>query len=143
MHEIELKPSRRLGLLLGVAVAVALGAVQQAALPGAAQAMLGFVAAGLSVWGWRRAGALATLRLDADGHLQCLDDAAEWRDIEVLGESFVSTRLIVLRYRVAGGPVQTLTLLPDSSGAESLRRLRVALRWTRHRRSDKASPDAG
>lgn len=143
MHEIELKPSRRLGLLLAATLVAALGAVQQAALPGAAQVVLGAVAAGLSAWGWRRAGAPAVLRIGADGRLQGLDDAAEWRDIEVLGESFVSTRLIVLRYRLAGGSAQTLTVLPDSSDAESLRRLRVSLRWTRRRRSDTASPDGG
>lgn len=143
MHEIELKPSRQLGLLIGGLLVLALVAVQQAALPGGVQVVLGVAGAGLSVWGWRRACALATLRLGAEGHLQCLDDAAEWRDIEVLGESFVSTRLIVLRYRLAGASAQTLTLLPDSSDAESLRRFRVSLRWASHRRSGRASPDAG
>ncbi len=143
MHEIELKPSRRLGLLLAGFLLLALVAVQRAALPAGMQVALGLVAAGLVLWGWRRAGVPAVLRVGADGRLQCLDDAAEWRDIEVLGESFVSTRLIVLRYRLADGPPQTLTLLSDSGDADGLRRLRVSLRWARHTRSDTAYPDAG
>lgn len=143
MHEIELKPSRRLGLLLAGVMLLALVAVQWAALPAGVQVALGLVAAGLVFWGWRRAGVPAVLRVGADGRLQCLDDAAEWRDIEVSGESFVSTRLIVLRYRIEDGPPQTLTLLHDSGDADSLRRLRVSLRWGRHKRSDRAYPDAG
>ena len=143
MQEIELKPSRRLGLLLAGFLLLALAAVQQAALPATVQVALGLVAAVVVVRGWRRAGVPAVLRAGADGRLQCLDDAAEWRDIEVLGESFVSTRLIVLRYRLEDGPPQTLTLLSDSGDADSLRRLRVSLRWAGHKRSDTRSPDAG
>jgi toxin CptA len=97
----------------------------------------------LSAWGWRRALPIASLRIAADGRLQCLDDTAEWCDAEVQGDSFVSTALIVLRYRLAGQPMRTLTLLPDSAGPDDLRRLRVALRWARRTRSDTASPDAG
>lgn len=143
MQEIELKPSRRLGLLLAGFLLLALAAVQQAALPATVQVALGLVAAVVVFRGWRRAGVPAVLRVGVDGRLQCLDDAAEWRDIEVLGESFVSTRLIVLRYRLEDGPPQTLTLLSDSGDADSLRRLRVSLRWSRHKRSDTTYPDAG
>ena len=143
MQEIELKPSRRLGLLLAGFLLLALAAVQQAALPAGMQVALGLVAAVVVFRGWRRAGVPAVLRVGVDGRLQCLDDAAEWRDIEVLGESFVSTRLIVLRYRLQDGPPQTLTLLSDSGDADSLRRLRVSLRWSRHKRSDTTYPDAG
>lgn len=142
MHEIELKPSRRLGLLLlGMAV-LALAAVGLAALTVGIQLATGAVVTGLAAWGWRRACRVASLRIAADGRLQCLDDTAEWRDAEVLGDSFVSTGLIVLRYRTAG-QVRTLTLMPDSASADDLRRLRVSLRWTRRTRLDTSSPDAG
>jgi toxin CptA len=143
MREIELKPSRRLGLLLLGMAALALGAIRLAALPGAIQLALGAAVIGLSAWGWRQALPLASLRIAADGRLQCLDDTAEWRDAAVLGDSFVSTALIVLRYRPAGRHVYTLTLLPDSADGDDLRRLRVSLRWTRHTRSDTASPGTG
>jgi toxin CptA len=140
MREIELKPSRRLGLLLAGMLLLALAAVMLAALPGPLQLTLGMAVAGLVGWGWRQARPLARLRIAADGRLQSLDD--EWCDAEILGDSFASTALIVLRYRMAG-KVRTLTLLPDSAAADDLRRLRVSLRWTRRTRSDRASPDAG
>ncbi|HWR76196.1 MAG TPA: protein YgfX [Thiobacillus sp.] len=143
MREIELKPSRRLGLLLAGMLLLALAAVTLAALPGGLQLTLGMAVTGLGAWGWRRALPMASLRVVADGRLQCLDDTAEWCDAEVMGDSFVSTALIVLRYRTAGGQVRTLTLLPDSAAADDLRRLRVSLRWTRRTRSDTTTPGAG
>ena len=143
MREIELKPSRRLGLLLAGMLLLALAAVTLAALPGSLQLTLGMAVTGLGVWGWRQARPMASLRIAADGRLQCLDDTAEWREAEILGDSFVSTALIVLRYRTAGGHVRTLTLLPDSAAADDLRRLRVSLRWTRRTRSDTTTPGAG
>ena len=144
MHEIELKPSRRLGLLLLVMAALALGAIGLAALPVGVRLALGTAVVGLlGAWGWRQTLPLASLRIAADGRLQWLDDAAEWRDAEVLGDSFVSPALIVLRYRTAGRHAGALTLLSDSADADDLRRLRVSLRWTRRTRSDTAFPDAG
>ncbi|MHB1187708.1 protein YgfX [Thiobacillus sp.] len=142
MREIELKPSRRLGLLLlGMAV-LALSAIGFAALPVALKLTLGAAVIGLTAWGWRRARPGAGLRIAADGRLQCLDDMSEWRDADVLGDSFVSTGLTVLRYRTAGTPVRTLTLMPDSADSDGLRRLRVSLRWARRTRSDTASRGA-
>jgi len=143
MREIELKPSRRLGLLLAAMAALALLAIGSAALPLAVQLSLGALVVGLVAWGGQRARPGTTrLRIAADGRLQCLDEAMEWRDAEVLGDSFVSTGLIVLRYRMAG-QARSLTLLPDSADADDLRCLRVALRWAHRTRSDTASPDAG
>lgn len=143
MREIELKPSRGLGmLLLGVAV-LALLAIALAALSWAIKLVLGLAVLGLSAWGWRRASPRARLRMAADGRLQGLDRQGNWLDAEVLGDSFVSTALIVLRYRMAGQPMRTLTLLPDSAAPDDLRRLRVSLRWATRTRSDTSFPDAG
>jgi toxin CptA len=143
MREIEPKPSCRLGLLLLGMAALALVAVGLAALPGTVQLTLGAFVIGLAAWGGRRARPEARLRVAADGRLQCLDDAMEWRDLDVLGDSFVSTGLIVLRYSTARSQVRTLTLLPDSADADALRRLRVSLRWAPRTRSDTAFPGAG
>ncbi|PKO69913.1 MAG: hypothetical protein CVU23_06595, partial [Betaproteobacteria bacterium HGW-Betaproteobacteria-17] len=55
MREIELKPSRRLGLLLTGMLLLALAAVTLAALPGPLQLALGMAVAGLVGWGWRQA----------------------------------------------------------------------------------------
>jgi toxin CptA len=143
MHEIELKSSRLLGLLrVGMAL-LALLAIYLANLPGGVQLVLGVVVASFSVWGWRHTSKLPRLRIAADGQLQGLGDADEWCDVEVQGDSFVSTGLIVLRYRFDGQALRNLTLLPDSASADALRRLRVSLRWIRRTRSDTSSPDAG
>ena len=142
MHQIEPKPSRLLGLLLAGMAALSLTAIYLAAIPAAIQMPMGLVVLGLSVWGWRRAGLLEALQMTADGMLQCRDGDGEWRDVEVLGDSLASPALIVLRYRLEMRRVRTRVLLPDSADAESLRRLRVLLRWCRTR-SDTASPDRG
>jgi toxin CptA len=142
MREIELKPSRLLGLLLRGMTVLGLLAVGLATLPVVVRVTLGGMVIGLVGWCGRRARPGARLRVAAGGRLQGLDDALEWRDAEVLGDSFVSTGLIVLRYRMAG-KVRTLTLLPDSADAEALRRLRVSLRWAPRTRSDTAFPGAG
>jgi toxin CptA len=143
MREIELKPSRRLGLLLAGMATLALAAVWLAGLPMPARMALGLATLGLTGWGWRRASRRECLRIAADGALQARDEARAWRDVEVLGDSFVSPLLIVLRYRLAGGPVRALTLLPDSADADSLRRLRASLRWAPRTRSDTSFPGAG
>ncbi len=136
MREIELKPSRRLGLLLTGMLLLALVAVSLAALPGGLQLTLGVTIVALGVWGWQRGLPVARMRIALDGRLQCLDEQEEWHDAEILGDSFVSTALIVLRYRTTGGQVRTLTLLSDSAATDDLRRIRVSLRWIRHTRSD-------
>jgi toxin CptA len=143
MREMELKTSRLLGLLLAGMGLLALLAIYLATLPGGVKLALSVVAAGLSAWGWRQASRLGRLRIAANGQLQALGDADEWCDVEVSGNSFVSTALIVLRYRFDGGALRKLILLPDSAPADDLRRLRVSLRWIRRTRSDTSSPDAG
>lgn len=142
MREIEPKPSRRLGLLLAGMLLLAWVAVYHAALPVSLQPVLAVVVAGVTGWGWRRALPTVSLRIGADGRLECRHRQAAWHDAEILGDSFVSTALIVLRYRTAGGTVRTLTLLPDSADGDDLRRLRVSLRWARRTRSDTGFPDA-
>lgn len=143
MREIELKPSRRLGLLLLGVTALALAALLLADIPVEAASALCVVVIGLGALGWWRALPGASLRIAPDGRLQSRDGALEWRDVEVLHDSFVSTALVVLRYRAADHRVHSLTLLSDSADADDLRRLRVSLRWTRRTRSDTGFPDAG
>ena len=143
MREIELKPSRRLGWLQAGMVLLALLAVGLAALPAGWQLALGAGVIGLAVGSARRAAPVIRLRIGADGGLQCRDAAGAWQAMAVLGDSFVSPALIVLRYRDGDSVVRTRTLLPDSASADDLRRLRVSLRWARHTRSDTTAPGAG
>lgn len=143
MREIELKPSRRLGWLQAGMAALALLAVALAALPAGWKLALGAGVIGLAVGSARRAAPGTRLRIGADGGLQCQDAAGDWQAMAVLGDSFVSPALIILRYRDQVGAVRARTLLPDSSAADDLRRLRVSLRWACHTRSDTTAPGAG
>ncbi|MHB1053282.1 MAG: protein YgfX [Thiobacillus sp.] len=143
MREIVPNPSRLLGLLLLGMATLALAAIYLAAIPAVIQMLVGLSVIGLSVWGWQRARIMEVLRMTADGMLQCQNEQGEWRELEVLGDSLVSPALIVLRYRFETQRVRTQVLLPDSADAESLRRLRVSLRWARHTRSDTASRGTG
>ena len=143
MHEIELKSSRMLGLLLLGMGGLSLVAISLSALPGAVRFSLG---AGLIVllgWNWRRVRRTESLRIAPDGRLQSQDAGQGWRDVEVLGDSVVSPGLTVVRYRFSGAGVRTLVLLPDSAPAEDLRRLRVSLRWAGRTRSDTGFPGVG
>ena len=143
MHEIELKPSRRLGLLLAGMTGLALVALWAAALPVWLQAALSALLVAAAALSVRRARPALRLRQRADGGLQAQAGAGEWRDVVVLDDSFVSPALIVLRYRMEGKRPRALSLLPDSADAEDLRRLRVSLRWASRTRSDTTSPGAG
>lgn len=143
MHEIELKPSRRLGVLLLAMLVLAWVAIGRAALPDWVQWGLGLAVAGLVAWAWRKSHLTEAVRLAPDGRIQCRDHEGEWCDAEVLGDSFVSTGLVVLRYRLPGQRTRTLSLFPDSGHQDDLRRLRVSLRWARHTRSDTSFPGAG
>ena len=143
MREIELKPSRLLGLLLLGMAALALTAIYSSALPGAFQLALAAALIGLSGWGWRQTRHPEVLRLTVDGRLQSLNEQGDWGDVEVLGDRLVTSALIVLRHRPPDGLVRSLTLLPDSTTPDDLRCLRVSLRWARHTRSDTANPDVG
>ncbi|MDP1862897.1 MAG: hypothetical protein Q8K52_03200 [Thiobacillus sp.] len=143
MHEIVPKPSRLLGLLLLGMAGLSITAIIISALPAVIQILTGLLVMGLSVWGWQRASVVEVVRVTAGGMLQCQNGEGEWQDVEVLGDSLVSLALIVLRYRHEAQYVRTLVLLPDSVDAESMRRLRVSLRWARHTRSDTAFRDTG
>jgi len=111
-------------------------------LPAAAQLMLLTATALLTMWQVIRPAPLPELAIDGNGGLR-LADGETWRELEIMDDSLVSPALVVLRYRLPGQRARTLVLLPDSAAADDLRRLRVALRWKRHTRSDTSSPDAG
>lgn len=143
MNEFELKPSRRLGLLRLGMLGLALCAIWVAALPMEARLMLGGGMIGLVMRGTKRPSFQPRVRVGADGRLRVLEPPGEWSEVEVMGDSFVSIRLIVLRYRFPGARVRVLTLLSDSASADDLRRLRVSLRWATRTRSGKVFPDAG
>ncbi len=143
MHEIELKPSRWLGLIVLLMALLGYLAIVLAALPLAIKwALAAGVATALGSALLRHRSAPPRLLLGRQGGLQLRTGSGEWMAASVLPDSFVSIWLCVVRLQ-ADGKRRTLTLLPDSAEAESLRRLRVWLRWGAHRRSDKSVRDAG
>lgn len=143
MREIELKPSRLLGVLLAGMAVLGMAALARATLPEALRPVLAGTILLLAGWGAWRSRPRVHLRRLADGRLQVPDAAGDWCDAEVLGDSFVSPLLIVLRYRVGRSRARSLVLLPDSADAADLRWLRVSLRWPPRTRSDTGFPDAG
>lgn len=140
MQEVVFRPSRVLAGVLGMVVALAVLAVALAALPWPVQAALVAGVAAVAWFAWRRERSVRRLRLPADGTLQLwLDD--DWHDAEIDAASFASPLLLVLRLRGEFGAM-SLTLLPDSADAESLRRLRVRIRWGRRTPRDTAARGA-
>jgi toxin CptA len=143
MDEIELKPSRLLGLIVVLMALLGALAIVLATLPLAAKGA--FAAAVATTLGFallRQRSALPRLRIGHNGSLNVRNVSGEWKAASVLHDSFVSPLLCVVRLEV-DGKRQALTLLPDSAGAEALRRLRVSLRWGPHRHSGRSARDAG
>jgi toxin CptA len=142
--EIELKPSRLLGLLVLTMGGLALLSIALASLPMAVKALLAVVALGGALWAFgnsRRA--LPRLQLGADGSLGIRARDEDWRPALDLPQRFVSPALCVLRLARTQRRYPSLVLLPDSGEPDDLRRIRVSLRWARRTRLDTASPDAG
>ena len=93
--------------------------------------LLASLALGLRSHAWRSGPAALVgleLRLDGSGAIQ--DRRGRWREIAVLGSSFVSPLLTVLNLRLAGARgSRSLVVTPDALGADEFRHLRVWLRW--------------
>ncbi len=118
-------------------------AIVRADLPAGVQLALLLATGMATARGVYRAARLPQLALDEAGSVHVRSGEGEWQAVTVLPDSFVSSTLVVLRYRQQRARARTVTLLPDSASPDDLRRLRVSLRWARHTRSDTSSPDAG
>lgn len=85
---------------------------------------------GVSAWYALHPHKIVGLRLAEQGSLDCLLADGERTAAEVLSDSAVFNRLIVLRLRLGDAPrVVNLALLPGSVSAEQFRVLRLWLRW--------------
>ncbi len=90
-----------------------------------------FAALVLSLLGLLRSETLAgsrTLLLDADGRWTRLREEGEPEPLELRDDSWVGTRMAVLRFDRERGRPLTVPLLPDSVDPDLFRRLRVRLR---------------
>ncbi len=144
MTEIELKRSGWLMALMMAMVLLATVSIALANLPASIRTLLGAgLLAGIG-WGfWQRRKPCPSLRIKADGQIQLSLAGGDWHHAEVLPDSFVSPGLGVVRLRTADNTVYRFTLLPGSASPETLRRLRVSLRWAPRTHSDRVFPDAG
>jgi toxin CptA len=143
MDEIELKPSRWLGLIVAAMALLGGLAIALAALPLAIKwALATAVCTAIGYALHRQQSVLPRLLIGRDGGLLFRTESSEGMAASVMHDSFVSNWLCVVRLQV-DGKRRTLTLLPDSAGEDSLRRLRVSLRWGFRRHSGKSVRDAG
>lgn len=69
------------------------------------------------------------LKLDQHDHWQLLPDGCAALRLTLLPGALVLTRLVVLRFRDAGGRVRQFVLTTDNLDEQTLRRLRARLRW--------------
>lgn len=143
--DVAIAPSRLMAVAIVVAHCVAVGAVWFAALPTAVHLTLK-AALVLSLWGclrqsgWLNAPRFVTnVRIRPAAHeaegdrleAQCRDGTALRG--EILEGNFVAPWLVTLGFRPDGArrfrPRKVIALLPDSASRDSLRLLRVRLRW--------------
>lgn len=83
----------------------------------------------LGAWSWLGLSRLPRyMALYADGHLELGEVQGSLRQVRLLPEAVLLPWLCVFRYE-DGETVNTFTLLWDAADQESLRRLRLWLRW--------------
>ena len=143
--DVVIRPSRLMAVVLIAVHAVSVWAVWVSALPIATHIMLKSALA-LSLWfcmrqsGWLNAPWFATAVRIRPADAEEAGDRIEVQyrngrrvEGEILEGSFVAPWLVTLGFRPKGArrwiPRKVITLLPDSADRESLRRLRVRLRW--------------
>jgi toxin CptA len=130
---VELKPSFLLAGIVGAAhlLAIAAAAISLHGWPAlvvAAGIALSGAAAVAEALHWV-AGAARELELRDDERCAWRDGAGRWHEGRNRGSHFVSSGLIVVGLRTSAWWHKRIVLMADSSDAESLRRLRVWLRW--------------
>lgn len=126
-------PSRMLLQLVAVASAASVLAVAAAAIAVVLKVLL---SAMLLLWVWYFSTPVLyppVQSVIADRSGLCVMHGGNWIDVRLLPDTYISSWLIVLRFRADSAPLSCLCLLPDSADPDALRRLRVWLRW--HARS--------
>jgi len=75
-------------------------------------------------------GAAVAIETGSDNKISVQTRSSEWREYDVLGNTYVMPYLTVLNLRQnESGAIKRVALLPDSLHAEDFRKLRVWLRW--------------
>ena len=136
---LQRQPSRGRGLLVivvNVLGCVALYRSALSALPAISAAILLWV---YCLWIWprqvslRHADSVTGLRFDSEGWHVLRRDGTE-RAASLLGDTYVSALLTVVRLRQPGRWLPVSVILPaDAAAEDALRRLRLRLRFSRQR----------
>lgn len=136
---LQRQPSRWLGSLVILMTLFGCMALYRSALP-LVQATVGALLLwGYCLWVWprqvslRHAGSVTGLRFDSQGWHILRRDGSE-RGASLRSDTFVSALLTVVRLREPGRLLSTSVILPaDAAAEDSLRRLRLRLRFSRQR----------
>ncbi|MBF7731640.1 protein YgfX [Pseudomonas sp. N040] len=137
--ECQWRPSRRLLAFYLLVFAAALGALWLAALPRWAALSGTLLCLAHAAWVLPRQvllshdSAFVGLRHDAGGW-QLRSRAGDWQPVQLQRDSLALPLAVVLRFRLPGERrVRGLCILPDALDASVHRRLRVRLKFSRHR----------
>lgn len=138
---LELRPSRRLGFVLGLGHGIAAVAVLATGLPPwVAVALLVPIAASCAYClhhaAFLRSGAsIVVLEIGENDEVRCQSRRGEWFSARISDSSFVSPLLTVINLEIAGRrAARNVVIVPDGVDADDFRRLRVRLRWPPPRR---------
>ena len=131
--DLALRPSLRAFRWIFVLHVALIGLLPFAMEPG--RAMLALAAAFAVSWFWLRRHpvfgfgrkAIVQLIWHTEGGWTLQDAAGVRSDAELLGNSYVHPRLLVLNFRLKHGGGRTRVITGDEADAESLRRLRARL----------------
>lgn len=136
---LQRQPSRFLGAALVFFSLLAAVALYRSAIPGLLAAGMLLVVVGYSAWIWprqvslRHAHSVTALRFDSQGWHVLRRDGSE-SGARLLADTFVSAFLTVVRLREPGRWWPVSVVLPaDAATEDSLRRLRLRLRFSRQR----------
>lgn len=141
---IELKPSRSLVCILGIAHALALlsawvslsGWPRVLVLVGVLLSVTGCLVVALLV----SPSAVRALELHPDGRASWRDRTGHWHEGRLGGQRFAAPALVVLGLEQAQRGCRWIVLMPDSINNDEFRRLRVWLRWRRELAEDPPRP---
>lgn len=133
------QPSLWLGALIILLTLLGCMALYRSALPALPASLSGVLLWMYCVWVWprqvslRHADSVTGLRFDSEGWHVLRRDGTE-RGARLLGDTYVSALLTVVRLRQPGRWMPVSVILPaDAATEDSLRRLRLRLRFSRQR----------